>query len=250
MAKLRLRAYLMRSGEFDKAYRVIKLIKGGRIFVNGKPVRNPEFSVKTNDKIEVWEDKGKKELKLKPFVYIIFNKPAGYICQKSNNEDTVYNLIDRIKEIDEETKKTLFVVGRLDRDTEGLLLITNDGRIGNDLVKPEKHITKTYLVETENVLTETDLSRLKNGVVICLEDGKHNVKAVGTKLLGEKSAEVVIDEGKKRQIRLMFEVIGNRVAYLKRVAIGKLRLEDIDFGGKNYIVFDRKTLQVKLGIGE
>ncbi len=243
MAKIRLRAYLMRSGQFGKAHDAIRLIKFGKILVNGKPVHNPEFSVKTKDKVEV-VDRGKvKELKLKPFTYIIFNKPAGYVCQKSRVEPSIYELISNIKEIDFETRETLFCVGRLDKDTEGLLIVTNDGRLSNELMRPENHITKTYLVETGKVLEEADLEKLRSGVNIKSEDGKFFVKALDVKMIAEKTSEIVIDEGKKRQVKLMFEAVQNKVVYLKRIGIGKLRLEDLDFKGKNYLILDREKLE-------
>ncbi len=250
MAKLRLRAYLMRSGEFGKAHDAIVLVKFGKILVNGVPVRNPEFSVKTKDKVEFLDKGQRKELKLRPFTYIVFNKPGGYVCQKSKVEPSIYQLIDEIREMDKETRKTLFCVGRLDMDTEGLIIVTNDGRLSDRLMRPENHIEKVYFVKTDGVLSEDNLKKLKSGVDIKLEDGKHFVKALDAKRLNEKSAEVVIDEGKKRQVKLMFEAIGNKVVYLKRVGIGKLKLEDLNFSGKKYLVFDRETLQVKLGIGE
>ncbi|HLD56684.1 MAG TPA: pseudouridine synthase [archaeon] len=243
--KIRLRAFLMRSGEFSKAHDAIRLVKFGKILVNGKPIRNAEYSVKTKDKVEI-VDKGRKELKLKPFVYIVFNKPAGFVCQKTNKEPSVYELIDRIREVNPETRKTLFCVGRLDMDTEGLLIVTNDGRVGNEFLRPENHVTKAYFVETEKALSEGDLKRLVSGVEIKSEDGKHFVKALNTKLLGENSVEVVIDEGKKRQVKLMFEAIGNKVVYLKRVGLGKLRIENLDFKGKNYIILERQELEKML----
>ncbi|MBI4163296.1 MAG: rRNA pseudouridine synthase [Candidatus Aenigmarchaeota archaeon] len=243
MAKIRLRAYLMRSGEFGKAHDAIVLAKFGKILVNGKIVRNPEFSVKTKDKVEFIDKGQRKLLKLKPFTYIVFNKPAGFVCQKSKVESSIYELIDQIREIDFETRKTLFCVGRLDKDTEGLVIVTNDGRLSDRLMKPESHITKTYLVKADMDLSQDDLIKLKGGVTIKSEDGKHFVKALEAKLLGEKSTELVIDEGKKRQVKLMFEAIGNKVVYLKRVGIGNLRLENLDFKGRNYIILERQELE-------
>ena len=242
MAKIRLRAYLMRTGEFKKAHDAIVLAKFGRIFVNGQIVRNPEFSVKTTDRVEFFDSGKKRALTLKQLVYIVFDKPAGFVCQKTVKEPSVYELIDKIREVDPETRKTLFCVGRLDMDTEGLMIVTNDGRVSEELLRPEKHITKTYFVEVERDLSEEDLKKLRNGVNIKSEDGKHFVKALDAKIIGG-GAEVVIDEGKKRQVKLMFEAIGNKVVYLKRVGIGKLRIENLDFKGKDYLILDRHGLE-------
>ena len=150
-------------------------------------------------------------------------------------------MIEKIPELDKETKKTLFSVGRLDRDTEGLLIVTNDGKLANKILRPEKHIQKTYLVETEKIITGQNIKKLQEGVTI--SEGGYFVKALSVKLLSSKKTEIVIDEGKKRQIRLMFEAIGNKVIGLKRTAIGNLNLENLDFKGKNYIITTKDFLE-------
>ena len=146
--KLRLKVYLMRSGQFDKLYQAEQEIQKGNIFVDNRQIVNPDFQVKKSQKIE-WKVSGiKKKLELKEKIYLILNKPNGYVSQKTSEEQSVYDLIYKIPEFDMETKKTLFCVGRLDRDTEGLLLVTNDGDLSNYLMRPDKHIPKTYFVQT------------------------------------------------------------------------------------------------------
>ncbi len=239
----RLRAYLMRTGEFKRSAEVVRLVESGKVSINGKVITNPEFHIGKKDVIEI---KGLGIGKPRPLVYIIFNKPVGYVCQKTNKEKSIYGLIDEISEIDKETKKTLFCVGRLDKDTEGLLIVTNDGKLSDRLTKPGKSIYKTYFVETEKAISSEDLKKLEKGVEIQNVDTKEkfSVRALKTKLLSEKQAEITIDEGKKRQVRLMFETIGNNVVHLKRIGIGSLKIEDLD--NKGYAITPKEHLEKKL----
>ena len=238
---IRLRAYLMRTGEFKRASDVIELVESGKVLVSGKLVTNPEHHIKQTDLVQI---KDGKILKLRSFVYIIFNKPIGFVCQKSDEEKSIYDLIEKIPELEKETKKTLFSVGRLDRDTEGLLIVTNDGKLANKILRPEKHIQKTYLVETEKIITGQNIKKLQDGVTI--SEGGYFVKALKVNLISSKKAQMVIDEGKKRQIRLMFEAIGKREIGLKRIAISNLKLESLDFKGKNYIITTKELLEGRI----
>ncbi len=252
----------MLTGEFKKSFDVIRLVESGKILVNGKIVTNPEFHINKKDLIEMKDGQGLKTFKTKSFVYLILNKPTGYVSQKlplslekkgvrypketnieNNNEKSVYELIYKIPELDIETKKTLFAVGRLDKDTEGLLIFTNDGKLSNELMRPEKHIQKTYFVETQKSISELDLKKLESGVKIRTEEGEAFVKAVKTQKFSDRTAELIIDEGKKRQVKLMFLSIGNNVVRLKRVGIGKLRIENLDFKGKNYLITNKQELE-------
>lgn len=245
--KLRLKVYLMRSGQFDKLYQAESEIKKGNIFVDGRQIFNPDFQVKKTQEIS-FKFKGiKKKLELKEKIYLVLNKPKEVVCQKTDEEKSVYDLIYKISELDMETKKTLFCVGRLDRDTEGLLLVTNDGDLSNYLMRPDKHIQKTYFVQTLKPVSEKDLKDLEKGVLIIDDDTQEisPVHAVQTKLVSNKACEITIDEGKKRQVKKMFEKIGNKVVYLKRISIGSLRLEDLDFKGKNYLILKHEDLEGK-----
>ncbi len=238
--KLRLRSLFMRSGRFSRSSDAENEIKSGNVEVDGTIVKNPEYSIKINAKIRL----NGKEMTLAPLTYIILNKQKGTVCQKSANEKTVYDVIASIQEIDQKTRNSLFVVGRLDKDTEGLLIVTNDGQLDYMLTRKENHVIKTYEAGLKETVSENDFETLKAGVEITNEDaGKtFHVRAITMKKLGEKTIEIGIDEGRKRQIKKMLEAIGNEVISLKRTGIGKLRIEDLSFGNNQYIITEKQYL--------
>ena len=124
--------------------------------------------------------------------------------------------------------KDLFPVGRLDKDTEGLLLITNDGELSHNLLSPKKHVDKTYLVETAAIVTEEMVGQLKQGVDI--GEDKMTLPAK-VKLLEDKKIELTIMEGKFHQVKRMLKAVGNEVVYLKRLSMGSLTLDsDLNLG--------------------
>ena len=147
-------------------------------------------------------------------------------------------------EMDQKTRRSLFCVGRLDKETEGLLVVTNDGQLEKLLTR--SHIVKTYLVGAKDPVTEKDLSTLLHGVKIRDDDtGKvFQVRALAIKKIAERTLEMGIDEGRKRQVKKMLQAVGNEVTSLKRVAIGNLRLENLDFKGKPYILVSKAGLKL------
>ena len=224
-----------------------KAIESDLVSVNGKLVKDTKFQIGRKDIVEV----GGKQLKQKENIYLVLNKPADIICQKTNTgEKTIYDIISKIPELDEKSKRTLFSVGRLDKDTEGLLVVTNDGQMEKLLAKPENKIQKTYFVKSEKQISGTDMKKLEDGVNIFDDDlGKtFFVKAIKTKLISERQCEIIIDEGKKRQVRKMFDAIGNKVIFLKRVAIGNMVLQDIGFQDKQYKIFTLNELRKAVGV--
>jgi pseudouridine synthase len=239
--KIRLLSLLMRSGEFRKSYDAEQAIKQGRVQVNGKPATNPQHSVKLNAILKV----NGRELKAQPLTYIILNKTRGVVCQKSPKEKTVFDLINTIPGIEPKTRSSLFCVGRLDRDTEGLLVMTNDGQLEKTLTRDR--IPKTYLLSTINPVSDKDITRLLEGVQIRDDDSRKafQVKALSIKRLGPNKLEMAIDEGRKRQVKKMLLAVGNEVVSLKRVAIGKLRIESLDFKGKAYIIASKAELKLQ-----
>jgi 16S rRNA pseudouridine516 synthase len=240
--KMRLISLLMRSGGFKRSFDAEQTIRRGHIEVDGKVLTNPKHSIKMSAVVKI----NGRQLLAQPLAYIILNKQAGMVCQKSSKEKTVFEVIASIPEIDRKTKGSLFCVGRLDRDTEGLLVVTNDGQLEKQLTRKENHIIKTYLVGTKNPVTGNDISALQRGVEITDDDtGKvFPVKAIAIKKLGQNRLEISIDEGRKRQIKKMLQAVGNEVISLKRVAIGNLRLEDIDFKGKSYLIVSKADLKL------
>jgi len=199
-----------------------ELIKEGRVFVNGKVA-------KLGDKADPYKDTVKVDGEiikpLKKKVYILLNKPLGYVTTKSDDKHrpTVMDLLQR------EEKKALFPVGRLDINTEGLLLITNDGEFANLITNPKTKVEKTYLVKVRGIPDKKAINRLLEGVIV--EDRK--LKAESITLLGHKNnawLKVVLTEGKKNQIRRMFEKVGHPVVKLKRIKVGNLEIGNLEPG--------------------
>ncbi len=236
--KIRLLSLLMRSGEFRRSYDAEQEIRQGHVEADGRIVTNPKHSIKVNSILKV---RGRK-LEARPLTYILLNKQKGMVCQKSSKERTVFGIINSIDEIDQKTRSSLFCVGRLDKDTRGLLVVTNDGQLEKLLTRG--HVMKTYLVEASHPVADEAISALKQGVEIRDDDtGKgFLVKALSIKRLGKHKLEIGIYEGRKRQVRKMLQAVGNEVVSLKRVGIGSLRLEELDFKGKQYIIARRSDI--------
>ena len=156
------------------------------------------------------------------FIYLIMNKPPGVISATEDKHDqTVIDLLDPMEQHFEP-----FPVGRLDKDTEGLLLITNDGQLAHNLLSPKKHVPKWYYAKIDGEVTQADIEAFKQGVT--LDDGYHT-KPGELKILasGEQSEiELMIQEGKFHQVKRMFEAVGKKVTYLKRLSMGSLVLDE------------------------
>ena len=168
---------------------------------------------------------GKKIVPVTHYEYIMFNKPKGCVTTMSDDKGrkTVYDFIGR--------EKRLVPVGRLDYDSEGLLLFTNDGELTHKLTHPSNEIPKTYVVKIEGEISESDMATLRKGVTVNgVKYSRCKVKFTGEEN-GLSRLEVVIFEGKNREIRRMFEAVEKNVVFLKRVAIGDLRLGGLSRGG-------------------
>jgi 16S rRNA pseudouridine516 synthase len=163
----------------------------------------------------------------KQFVYIMMNKPQGVISATEDvYEETVIDLLEA-----EDALFEPFPVGRLDKDTEGLLLITNDGQLAHRLLSPKKHVPKTYFAIIDGRVTNEDVEAFKKGVT--LDDGYVTKpgKLVILKQGSSSEIELTITEGKFHQVKRMFEAVGKRVVYLKRLTMGPLKLdEDLELG--------------------
>lgn len=198
---------------------VKKLLDNGKIRVNDIIVKNPQANIKESiDKIEYDGNK----LEYKEFRYYIMNKKGGYITATEDpKEKTVMELLPEWV-----IKKDLAPVGRLDKDTEGLLLFTNDGKLGHSLLSPKKHVDKTYYAKLEKEIGEVEIKKLEAGVDI----GGYITQPAKAKIVGEKEIELTIREGKFHQVKKMLEAVNNKVVYLKRVTFGKLELKDMELG--------------------
>jgi len=198
-----------------------KLARSGAVTVNGKPVRDSGLQVDPyNDRIEVQGD----PVQFREFVYIQLNKPQGVVSATEDNRDrTVLDLLDRKLRAFEP-----FPVGRLDKDTEGLLLLTNDGKLAHELLSPRHHVPKTYFAEVEGLVDEAEVEAFAGGVV--LDDGYLTLPARLVVLgqgerPGTSRIELTLTEGKFHQVKRMFEAVGKRVLFLKRLSMGSLVLD-------------------------
>ena len=219
--KERLQKIIARAGIASRR-KAEELIEEGRVFVNGKKAKLGDKADPFKDIIKV---DGEPIKPLKKKVYILLYKPIGYVTTKSDEKHrpTVMDLLVR------EEKKALFPVGRLDINTEGLLIITNDGEFANLITNPKTKVEKTYLVKVRGIPDKKTVNRLLEGVIV--EDRK--LKAKKITLLGHKNnawLKVVLTEGKKNQIRRMFEKVGHPVVKLKRIKIGDLEIGDLKPG--------------------
>lgn len=198
---------------FGTRKEVKKVIRNGWVSVNGEIIKKDDFKVdEFNDEIYV-DDQLVTYVK---YVYYMLNKPAGVISASNDpNCETVVDLIDSYV-------KDLFCVGRLDKDTVGLCLITNDGPLAHDLLAPKKHIEKEYIVHSESELSIKDIERLENGITI---DHDEKCKPCTLKVIEPCVYSLCITEGKFHQIKRMFEAVDNKVVYLKRIRMKNLLLD-------------------------
>ncbi len=194
-----------------------ELISQGRVRLNGRPIKLGDKcgfkDIITIDGERIYMPRKKN------FVYIMMNKPRGYVTTVSDELDRRC-VMDLLEDVDER----VYPVGRLDRNSEGLLLFTNDGNFANDIMHPSRHITKTYRVTVRPDITDEQLVALSEGVVI---DGKKTLPAtvvVKDKEPGRVVMLITIKEGRNRQIRKMCEAVGLEVARLRRISIGPLKL--------------------------
>ncbi len=156
------------------------------------------------------------------FVYLMMNKPPGVISATEDlRDETVIDLLEPLQQHFQP-----FPVGRLDKDTEGLLLLTNDGVLAHNLLSPKKHVPKVYYAQIEGLVTEEDVEKFANGVE--LDDGYVTKpgKLVILKSAQQSEIELMIQEGKFHQVKRMFEAVGKRVTYLKRISMGSLTLDE------------------------
>lgn len=197
-----------------------KIIKSGAITVNGARVTRPEMQV--NPAIDEIIHNG-NTLIYEEFEYYLLNKPAGYV---SATKDNVY---PTVMELIPSDRKGLAPVGRLDVDTEGLLLITNDGQLSHQMLSPKKHVDKTYYAQIEGIVTNTDVDKFASG----LDIGDDKPALPGELVIlsansdsNTSEIQLTISEGRFHQVKRMFEAVGKHVTYLKRISFGPLTLPD------------------------
>lgn len=204
---------------FGSRKEVKKLLKDGAVRVNGALVKDAKEHIDPEkDTVTI----NGEEVVYKEYIYLMMNKPAGVISATEDNRDkTVIDLLELEDQVYEP-----FPVGRLDKDTEGLLLITNDGQLAHRLLSPKKHVPKTYFAVIEGEVTEEDIHAFQKGVT--LDDGYETKPGELTILKSElmSDIELTITEGKFHQVKRMFQAVGKRVVYLKRISMGSLKLDE------------------------
>ena len=213
-------------------------IKKGQVTVNGQTVKKPE--TKVNEDIDTVTFQGQK-VNYRKYVYYMLNKPEGVVSATNDNTaPTVVSLL-AVPE-----QKDLFPVGRLDKDTTGLLLLTNDGALAHDLLSPKTHVDKTYLVKPEKPLSEEDIHRLESGLDI--GDDKPTAPAKA-ELTENGDLLLTIHEGRFHQVKRMLQAIGNQVLALERVRFGSLSLDSSLQRGE-YRALTEAELQALSGSGK
>ena len=232
---MRLEKYIATSGIASRRA-VKRSIQAGLVTVNGEPVLVPGHPIDVG--IDAVEFEGKQVDPLTEHIYLMLNKPAGYLTTRRDERGrpTVMDLVADLPD-------TIYPVGRLDLETDGLLLFTNDGDFAHRLLHPSHEVEKTYLAWVKGVPSDDALQRLRQGVTIpsgTTAPAKVKRLRVGARFPRSSDSatakfEVVIHEGKKRQVRLMFKGVGHPVIRLKRVRIGNLRLGNLPSGKHRFL---------------
>lgn len=218
---------------------VKKILKTGQVAVNGIPVKKPEEKINETEDTVTYQG---KVLAYQQFEYYMFHKPAG--CVTAVSDARHKTVMDYMKDL---TRKDLNPVGRLDIDTEGLLLITNDGMLSHELLSPAKHVPKTYYAKVEGKVTEEDVSLFAAGVDI---GEKKLTKSADLRILVSDTVseiELTISEGKFHQVKRMFEAVDKKVVYLKRISMGSLVLDENLEPGSYRLLTDEEITQLRTG---
>lgn len=218
MSHLRIDKLLANIG-YGSRKEVKQILKSGVVLADGEKIKDAKTHVDPNkQQITV----NGEVVEYKEFIYLLLNKPVGFISATEDDYDeTVLDLL----EVEDIVYKP-FPVGRLDKDTEGLLLLTNDGQLAHQLLSPKKHVPKTYYAKILGEVTEEDIIAFKNGVE--LDDG-YVTKSAELHIIKsgpESEIELTITEGKFHQVKRMFIAVGKKVTYLKRISMGPLHLNE------------------------
>ena len=224
---MRINKYIAHSG-YTSRRKSDELIFKGKVKLNGQTIKEPGIQVNDNDLVEI----DGKILSIEKKFYIKLYKPIGFITSNFDpyNEKDLNDLVD----ID----KRFFAAGRLDKDSEGLLIITNDGEFTNNLIHPKFKLDKEYIVKVDSRLSKNQENEFENGLDIGNGEKTSDAKI---EYLGNNIYKVIIHQGYNRQIRRMFKVLGKKVISLKRIKIGKISLSDLK--EKEYRYFDSEELK-------
>lgn len=225
--KWRLSKFLADSGVASRR-KCDELIKAKKVSVNGTVITTPYALVSKKDKIVVSGNSVQAEEKK---LYFLLNKPLGFVCShvRKNNEKLLYDLFSNVKE-------RLFSVGRLDKDTSGLILVTNDGAFANRVIHPSQNIDKEYLVKTTSEITANHLKLVADG---CYIDKRH-VKPKRVKKVRKGTLRIVVQDGLKHEVRKLVDNAGLKLIDLARIRIGGLQMQTLPIG--HYINLTKQQL--------
>jgi 23S rRNA pseudouridine2605 synthase len=226
MKKVRLAKFLSAAGVASRR-KAEEIIKQGRVKIDGQVIKDVATNVDSDAKNIEYND---KPIAIENKVYYLLNKPVGYICsvEDPHNSQIVLSLVPK--------QPKVFPVGRLDKNSQGLLLLTNDGDLAYQLTHPKFEVQKTYLVKVNKKLDKKIVAALKQGVV--LEEGLAQADKV--KIFNDHELILSIHQGWKRQIRRMLEELGYRVSVLTRISEGKLNLDQLASG--KYKVLNKEDI--------
>jgi len=192
-----------------------KAAKKGLVKLNGIIIKDCSTKASENDDLTV----NGRSVRYKKYVYIMLNKPKGYVCSTDDPSSPIVNLL-----LNEELQRlNLFSIGRLDKNTTGLVILTNEGELAHRIISPSGHIDKVYRVQTKLPIDRALSKNFLDGIT--LDDG-YKCKSAVLDITDETKCTVTISEGKYHQIKRMFEAVGNKVVELKRVSIGKIVLDN------------------------
>jgi pseudouridine synthase len=231
--KLHLHQVLSRAGLFKTKKEMLEAVLRGEFELDGEVLKSPMY--RFNPEKRKVTHKGKPIIVKEEMKYLLVNKPVGYISgeltaeQARNGKKSIYDLI----KMEQGLKNTLFCVGRLDEESSGLIIITNDGKLGYKITNPNSGIKKKYYVELENNLSESTENKILKGVRIKVPSDNGLVEHIAEcqlKRIDERRLFVTIDEGKKREVRKIFEAVSNKVIKLERVSIGSIKLDNLKPG--------------------
>ncbi|WP_205842241.1 pseudouridine synthase [Natranaerobius trueperi] len=236
---MRLQKYMAHAGVASRR-KSEEIIKEGRVKVNGQVIR--ELGTKINPNKDIVEVDGNKIDFEKNEVYLLLNKPIGYITSKKDPQGrkTIMDLIS--------VRERIYPVGRLDYDSRGLVLLTNQGELANRLMHPRYEVTKTYNVKVDKFLSNNDIDCLKSG--IRLEEGLCSAKKVkiSEKTKNHMVLQIILTEGRKRQIRRMIDFLNAEVIDLQRIKFGPVKINSLKEGSSRHLS-DSEIIKLKKLVG-
>lgn len=233
---MRLDKYLSNAGVGSRS-QVKVLIKKGQVFVNDAKARSGDDVIDENKDVIICQG---KQISLVKYRYYMLNKPAGVVSATEDNLDkTVLDCLSK------DDRRDMFPVGRLDKDTTGLMLLTNDGELAHNLLSPRKHVDKTYYVTCEKEVSEEQLEALRKGVDI--GDDKITLPALARPGLQANELYLTIREGRFHQVKRMLQAVENKVTGLKRISMGSIKLDDALKPGEYRVLTAEEVRDLKTG---